>query len=69
MKISTGQESNLKTYKSIAHFFGEKAEAFIDAKIAESPDGENEKVLIHETQMLHLLAHIEFSSWKSTNNR
>lgn len=56
IKLSTGQDSTLKTYKGIARIFGKTAEAFIDEKIAESPRGENEEVLTDERQMLILLA-------------
>lgn len=53
--ISTGDPSTLRTYKQIAKFFGEKAEAFIQKKIDESPNGEDEEVISEETQMLQLL--------------
>jgi len=56
IKISTGQDSTLKTYKEIAHVFGKRAEAFIDESIAESPHGENEEVIMDERQMLQLFA-------------
>jgi len=54
-KISTGHPSTLKTYRVIAEYFGEKATAFIDQKMAESPKGEDEEVLAAEGQMLNLL--------------
>jgi len=55
-KLSTGENSTLGTYKKIASVFGEKAVAFIQKKIDESPDGEDEEVVAHESQMLVLLA-------------
>ncbi len=54
--ISRGEPSNLRTYKKIATILGPKAEKFIQDQIDESPNGENEEVIAHETQMLHLLA-------------
>ena len=54
--ISTGQPSTLGTYKELAHIFGPKAVAFIQNKIDESPDGENEEVIADERQMLILFA-------------
>ena len=54
--ISTGQPSTLKTYKGLAIIFGENAVQFIQDKIDESPNGENEEVLADERQMLMLLA-------------
>ena len=55
-KLSTGQDSTLGTYRSWAKLFGKGAEDFIDAKIAETPKGEDEEVLADETQMLILMA-------------
>ena len=55
-KLSTGENSTLGTYKKIASVFGEKAVAFIQKKIDESPNGKNEEVVAHESQMLVLLA-------------
>ena len=48
LKISTGQDSTLRTYRKIATVFGDSAVQFIDKKIAESPNGENEEVLADE---------------------
>jgi len=53
-KISTGQDSTLKTYLGLAKVFGPKAEKFIQDKIDEQ--GEDEEVMSDETQMLYLLA-------------
>ena len=56
--ISTGEPSTLKTYKRLTQIFGPKAVEFIQNKIDESPNGEEEEVIAHETQMMVLLAHI-----------
>lgn len=58
-KISTGQDSSLKTYREIAFILGgfkdNKATEFIDKKILESKNGENEEVLADERQVIQLL--------------
>jgi len=54
--ISTGDPSTLGTYKKIAVIFGEKAVEFIQAKIDESANGEDEIVIAHESQMMILFA-------------
>lgn len=57
-KLSTGADSTLGEYRKLAATsFGEEsnAVAFLDAKIAVSPNGVNEEVEAEETQMLHLL--------------
>lgn len=54
--ISTGESSNLKTYLKIAQVFGPKAVQFIENKIKESPNGEDEEVIADEQQVLMLLA-------------
>lgn len=59
--ISTGQPSTLKTYLGIARFFGPKAVAFIEQKIAESPSGEDEEVIADERQVLYLFAQMAAS--------
>ena len=46
------------TYKKVARLFGDKAVEFIDQKIKDSPDGEDEGVIADENQMLILLANI-----------
>ena len=56
IKLSTGQNSTLGTYRGIAAIFGKKAIQFIQDKIDESPNGEDEEVLADESQMLLLLA-------------
>ena len=55
-KLSTGQDSTLGTYKKFAVVFGPKAVAFIQEKIDEAPNKENEEVITDESQMLFLLA-------------
>lgn len=66
--ISTGEPSILKTYRTVAYildgFQEGKAVAFIDAKIAESPNRENEVVLADECQMLHILTELGLSTIK-----
>ena len=54
--LSTGDPSTLGTYKKLAQIFGSKAVEFIQKKIDESPNGENEEVIAAESQMLYLLA-------------
>lgn len=54
--LSTGVESTLGNYKKIAETFGEKAVAFIDKKIANSLNGENEEVIAAESQMIMLFS-------------
>lgn len=59
-KISTGEPSTLKTYRKIAMFINANDTSstgvkFIDNKIKESKNGENEEVVADETQMLFLL--------------
>lgn len=55
--------SELKTlgyYKKICETeFPKRGLAFINQKITESPNGENEKVIAAESQMLYLLNEIE----------
>jgi len=54
--LSTGDPSTLGTYKKLSAVFGDKAEAFIQKKIDESPNGEDEMVIADEGQMMMLLA-------------
>ena len=54
--LSTGDPSTLGTYKKLARIFGDKAVKFIQDKIDKSPNGENEEVIAHESQMLILLS-------------
>lgn len=61
-RISTGEPSTLGVYiKLVCALFGEEspAVAFLTAKAARSPDGEDEEVLASETQMIQLLASID----------
>jgi len=55
--ISTGEPSTLGTYKKIVdtQIFGQKAIDFINEKIESSEKGEDEVVIAHESQMMHLL--------------
>lgn len=57
--LSTGEEPTLKTYKKLAGIIGGKAVAFIQNKINNSPNGENELVIADEFQMIILLCGIE----------
>ena len=59
-KISDGSDSTLGTYRKIALALSgnnpeSKAVKFFDDYIAKSPNGENEEVIQHETQMLLLI--------------
>lgn len=61
--LSTGHPSTLATYRMLTvALFGEdsQAVAFLDGKIAESPHGADEQVIADETQMLLLLAQVEY---------
>ncbi|MCD6619954.1 hypothetical protein [Aeromonas veronii] len=61
MKLSTGQDSTLGNYRKMtAAIFGEdsKAVEFLDKKIAESPNGENEEVIVEESQAVLMLSTI-----------
>lgn len=54
--LSTGDPSTLGSYRKLAHAAGlTEAVAYLDQKIAESPNGENEVVLADERQMIYLL--------------
>lgn len=59
-KISTGQDSTLKTWREIAFaldgFKDGKATKFIDSKIETSSNKENEEVITDERQMIFVLA-------------
>lgn len=55
-KLSTGEDSTLENYRKIAETFGEKAVAFIDKKISNSPNGEREEVIAAESQILMVFA-------------
>lgn len=57
-KLSTGEDSTLGNHrKMLVAFCGEDNAAvrFLDQKIAESPNGENEEVIADERQMVYLL--------------
>lgn len=57
-KLSTGDDATLGNYRKLATVFfweGSKAVKFLEDKIAESPNGENEEVIADEGQMIYLL--------------
>lgn len=61
-KLSTGADSTLGEYRKLAAtFFGadSKAVTFLDGKIKDSPNGENEEVLADEGQMMHLFMSLD----------
>ena len=61
-KLSTGQDSTLGNYLRLAKVvFGSdsKAVEFLNKKIAEAPDGENEYVVADESQMIYLLTNLD----------
>ncbi len=63
-KLSNGQDSTLGNHRAMAvAFFGEDSEAvkYLDAKIGESSGGANEEVIMPESQVVALLAHIHLS--------
>lgn len=60
--ISTGEPSNLKTYRNIALILSgnkdSKAVKFFDKKIKESHKGEEEEVIQDENQMIYLIMNL-----------
>lgn len=60
--ISTGQPSTLKTYRDLAKMLFPKAVKMLDEKI--EVEGEDSEVIASETQMLQVLAAIEFDLGK-----
>ena len=59
-QLSTGQPSTLGSYLENCKLFGlTKAVEFLEEKIAESPNGANEEVVAHESQMMSLIGHLE----------
>ena len=59
--LSTGHPNTLKSWLELCTIFmGEdsKATAFVQKKINESPNGENEEVLADEGQFLYVLSQI-----------
>ncbi len=62
MKLSTGDEATLGNYKKLAlAIFGNgPAVKFLDQKIKESKNGENEEVIADESQMIALFGSLEF---------
>jgi len=60
-KLSTGHDSTLGNYLILAKaVLGEesKAVSFLREKIQSSPNGENEEVVVAETQMIYLLCNL-----------
>lgn len=60
--LSTGMDSTLGNYRKMAVMFmgaNSKAVKFLDKKIADSPNGENEEVIADERQMVTMLFEIE----------
>ncbi|MDX7711796.1 hypothetical protein [Aeromonas caviae] len=60
-KLSTGHDSTLGNYRKMAvAVFGEdsKAVQFLDNKIAESPNGEDEEVIVAESQAVSMLGQL-----------
>ena len=58
--ISTGEPSNLETYRNIALALSlqnenSKAVKFFDKKIQESPNKEKEEVIADEREVIHLI--------------
>jgi hypothetical protein len=59
MTLSIGMPSTLGSYKKLCKlFFGEGSaqHQFIESKIIQSPNGEDEEVIAEESQMLYLLS-------------
>lgn len=57
-KLSTGHDSTLGSYLKLATVvFGKESKQvkFIEGKIVDSPNGENEEVWADENQMMHLM--------------
>ena len=64
-KMSTGDDATLGNYRKMAAaVFGEdsKAVKFLDDKITDSPNGENEEVIADEGQMVNLLGRMAILS-------
>ena len=62
MTLSTGMPSTLGSYKRLCKmFFGEDSAQyqFIESKIIQSPNGEDEEVIADESQMLYLLTSMD----------
>jgi hypothetical protein len=63
-KMSNGEDSTLGNHRKMAvAVFGEEGPAvkFLDKKIAESPNGANEEVLVAESQFVYLLGTLHFA--------
>jgi len=71
-KLSTGEDSTLGNHRKMAvAVWGNdsKAVKFLNDKIAESPNGENEEVIADEVQMVFLLRSIMYGSEQETPNQ
>lgn len=63
-KLSNGKDATLGNHRAMAvAFLGEDSAAvkYLDAKISESSGGANEEVIMPESQVAALLAHIHLS--------
>ncbi len=62
IKLSIGLDSTLGNYRELCMlFFGENSAQvrFLDRKIAQSPQGNNEEVIAEESQMMYLLMNLK----------
>lgn len=69
-KLSTGDDATLGNYRKLATaLFGQESKAvkFLDGKIDQSPNGENEEVIVDESQMIYLLVTMAESPAPKTN--
>ena len=69
-KLSTGDDATLGNYrKLVIALFGQESKAvkFLDGKIDQSPNGENEEVIVDESQMIYLLVTMAESPAPKTN--
>lgn len=68
MTLSIGLPSTLGSYKKLCGvFFGEDSAQyeFIESKIIQSPNGEDEEVVADESQMMYLLMSMDKESSKA----
>jgi hypothetical protein len=69
-KMSTGADATLGNYKKMAVIvFGEQSPAvrFLNDKIKESPNGENEEVIADESQVIYLLGNMHVNEGVAKN--
>lgn len=65
--LSTGEKATLGGHRKMAvAFLGEdsKAVQFLDKKIKDAPNGEDEEVIIEEGQFVHLLLGIHIGKYE-----